>query len=268
LEPLQEREDVDHPPKVTDVDVDVDGERSVRSSISKRALDSLRSSVRTGAEDGEVRSLRRWGSVKELMSPLMVRSIAIVATCVLVPLIGAVLYVRSSASSPASARPTVEVDSPTLGSTTTTEPTLVVAVGGAVRAPGVYRLRRGTRVVDALEAAGGPSEDIDLDAMNLAAPLADGERVWVPRRGQPAPSVADGSSASSTPSANRAGPLDLNTATLEQLDGLSGVGPSTAKAIIERRRELGRFRSVDDLLSVKGIGAAKLEAFRNDVVVR
>jgi competence protein ComEA len=144
---------------------------------------------------------------------------------------------------------------------------VVVDVGGAVRQPGVYRLAIGSRVVDALEAAGGPADDIDLDHINLAATVADGQRVWISRRGELPPIGASTSAGSSGGSAN-AGPLDLNSATLEQLDALTGVGPATAKAIIDRRTQLGRFRSVDDLLTVKGIGSSKLDSIRSSVVVR
>jgi len=151
--------------------------------------------------------------------------------------------------------------------TTSTGPGVVVDVGGAVRQPGVYRLAIGSRVVDALESAGGPADDIDLDHINLAATVADGQRVWISRRGELPPIGASTSAGSSGGSAN-AGPLDLNSATLEQLDALTGVGPATAKAIIDRRTQLGRFRSVDDLLTVKGIGSSKLDSIRSSVVVR
>jgi competence protein ComEA len=141
---------------------------------------------------------------------------------------------------------------------------VVVHVAGAVAAPGLYRLGGDARVADALDAAGGPAGDADLDALNLAAKVADGERVYVPRRGEapPAAAVAGGTAAVA------AGPVDLNTATAEQLEALPGVGPATVEAILSYRKEKGRFRSVDELLEVRGIGEAKLAALRSKVTVR
>jgi competence protein ComEA len=146
--------------------------------------------------------------------------------------------------------------------TVTTVPTaFVVHAAGAVRRPGVYRVGPGARVTDVIEAAGGASPDADLNRLNLAAPVADGTQVYVPRLGEAVP--ASTTNGPATP----AGPLDLNTATLEQLDELPGVGPATAKAILAERDRRGRFRSVDDLLDVRGIGPAKLDALRDLVTV-
>lgn len=132
---------------------------------------------------------------------------------------------------------------------------LTVHAAGAVSTPGVYRLPAGSRVSDLLTAAGGASPDADLDQLNLAAPLADGERILVPRRGEViAPSSDAAPSASSK--------VDLNTATAEELDKLPGIGPATAEAIIRHRETRGRFRSVTELLEVRGIGEAKLEQLR------
>jgi competence protein ComEA len=148
--------------------------------------------------------------------------------------------------------------------TSITSADVVVHAAGAVRSPGLYHLPVGARVDDLLRAAGGATTDADLDRINLAAPLTDGSRVYVPRVGEAAPPVASGGSGAD---ASSSGPLDLNTATLEQLDALPGVGPATAKAIIDARSKRGRFTSVDDLLSVRGIGPAKLEAIRDLVSV-
>jgi competence protein ComEA len=145
-------------------------------------------------------------------------------------------------------------------STSTTEPSsLLVHAAGAVQRPGVYELRAGSRVTDLIDAAGGPTDDADVDQLNLAAPVADGERVYVPRVGE----VVAASAGADGPT----GPLDLNTATLEQLDELPGVGPATAQAIIDERDRRGGFTSVDDLLDVRGIGPAKLAALRDLVRV-
>ncbi|MEY2568029.1 MAG: competence protein ComEA [Actinomycetota bacterium] len=144
------------------------------------------------------------------------------------------------------------------GGVSTTATAATAHAAGAILRPGVYRLPPGARVTDLIDAAGGPTGDADLDQLNLAAPVADGERVYVPHRGEAPPPVSNGGGAAGAPM----GPVDLNTATADQLDTLPGVGPATAQAILQYRSEHGRFRSVDDLLDVPGIGDAKLEHLR------
>src|SRR5205814_4602523 len=132
-------------------------------------------------------------------------------------------------------------------------------VAGAVLRPGVVRLGGPGRVIDAVAAAGGAAPDADLNMVNLAAKVADGDRIYVPKRGEsPPPFPSGGASATQTSS----GAVVLNSASPEQLDALPGVGPATAKAIVEYRTRHGRFRTVDDLLSVPGIGPAKLATLK------
>jgi competence protein ComEA len=158
-------------------------------------------------------------------------------------------------------------------STGSTEPQeLIVHAAGAVVRPGVYRLPAGARVADVIDAAGGLSPDADGDRVNLAAPVADGERVYVLRRGEASvPSAPVGPPPTGPPGADDgeapAALVDLNTATAEQLDTLPGVGPATAEAIIAYRTEQGPFTSVDELLEVRGIGDAKLADLRDRVTV-
>ncbi len=135
---------------------------------------------------------------------------------------------------------------------------IVVDVAGAVRRPGLYHLATGTRIADAVAAAGGATAKADVTLVNLAAPLADGEQVLVPARG------AAGSAAAGTPSPTT--PLDLNTASAEQLDALPGVGPATAQKIIDYRQAHGPFRSVDELEAVPGIGPSKLAQLKGLVI--
>jgi competence protein ComEA len=139
-------------------------------------------------------------------------------------------------------------------------PRLVVHVVGAVRRPGLYRLAHGSRIADALHRAGGATRRADLSLVNLAAPLSDGTQVVVPRRAPPAPAA---SSAGDGEATTASGPVHLNTATLEQLDELPGVGPVTAQKIIDYRQEHGAFSSVDDLDGIPGIGPARLEQLRD-----
>jgi competence protein ComEA len=135
---------------------------------------------------------------------------------------------------------------------------LVVHVAGAVRRPGVYRLPAGARVRDAVRRAGGAIRSADEGAVNLAAEVADGQQVVVPRV-LPA-GAATSAAAGSGPGAQ--GPVSLNAATAEQLDALDGVGPATAAKILAWRTQHGGFASVDDLAQVPGIGPRKLEALR------
>ena len=137
----------------------------------------------------------------------------------------------------------------------------VVHVAGAVQRPGVYRLRSGARVRDAVRRAGGASSDGDANAINLAAKVVDGAQVIVPLKLGTAASSASSAGASSTSTA----PISLGNATAEQLDTLDGVGPATAEKIIQWRTENGGFSSVDDLGEVPGIGPKKLEALRSQV---
>src|SRR6478672_7814121 len=138
---------------------------------------------------------------------------------------------------------------------------VVVDVVGAVRRPGLYRLAHGSRIADAVTRAGGATSRADLAQVNLAAPLADGEQVVVPRRGA---GGAAGASAASPGAPG--GPVQLSTATLEQLDSLPGVGPVTAQKIIDYRQKHGAFQSVDELDAVPGIGPKRLEQLHELVV--
>jgi competence protein ComEA len=147
-------------------------------------------------------------------------------------------------------------------------PTEVYAhAAGAVARPGVYRLRPGARVTDLIDAAGGLAPDADANQLNLAALLADGERVYVPRVGEAVPAPVNGGVGSDGSPAGATSPVDLNTATAEQLEELPGVGPATAQAIMDYRETNGPFRSVEELLDVRGIGDAKLDALRDLVRV-
>ena len=137
---------------------------------------------------------------------------------------------------------------------------LVVDVAGAVRRPGLYRLPQGSRVAAAIAAAGGATRRADVDAVNLAAPLADGLQVVVPWRG----AGTAGAGGGATPSATS--PVDLNSATVEQLDALPGIGPSTAQKIVDYRQAHGAFHSLEELDAVPGIGAGRIAQLKGLVV--
>ncbi len=133
---------------------------------------------------------------------------------------------------------------------------VVVDVTGAVARPGVYRLPAGSRVTDAVERAGGASGGALLEAINLAARLADGQQVVVPKRGPAGAALAAGAGA------GEEGPISLGTATVEQLDTIDGIGPVTAQDIVDFRDEHGGLSSIDQLDQVSGIGPATMESLR------
>lgn len=139
---------------------------------------------------------------------------------------------------------------------------LVVDVAGAVRHAGLYRLRSGSRIDDAIAAAGGPTDKAQLDSVNLAAPVADGEQIVVPGRGAAGVASASPPAAGSSPSV----PLDLNSATLEQLENLPGIGPVTAQKILDFRQAHGAFHSVAELEGVPGIGPAHMAQLKGLVI--
>ena len=197
-------------------------------------------------------------------SPLSLVATALVVGAVAV---GGYLLMRPPPDPPEVALPLATTVVPT---TDAVAAEIVVHVAGAVAQPGVHRLPGGARVADAVDAAGGLAADADHERLNLAAPVGDGDRVYVPRVGQTdVPPVASPGAGSSGGSADGDGtePIDLNTASLEELDRLPGVGPATAAAIVDHRERSGPFASVDELIEVRGIGEAKLAQLRDRVRV-
>jgi competence protein ComEA len=187
------------------------------------------------------------------------RSTALVGVCIalaLLALIGQRLAQAGAAREPEAAAAPLEpvAEAPE-------RPMLVVHVVGEVRRPGLYRLRDGSRIADAVRRAGGARHGADLAALNLAAPLVDGIQVLVPSRvavrDLPSTGADTGAGASS------AAATSLSSATVEELDELPGVGPITAQKIVDYRTEHGPFASVDDLDAVPGIGPTRIEQLRD-----
>ncbi len=148
--------------------------------------------------------------------------------------------------------------------------TIFVHLLGAVQRPGLYELRAGDRGIDAVAAAGGFAETADQSQLNLARPLSDGEQIYVPAIGEtppPGAGTVGGGGGGAGGAGTVAGKVNLNTADLAALDTLPGVGPATAKAIIDWRDANGRFTAVEDLLSVTGIGDKTLAELRDLVTV-
>lgn len=173
------------------------------------------------------------------------------------------------------AAPTLATQSESSGSlaiaTTSTIPfTIMVHVAGEVLHPGIVVIAGDSRVIDALTAAGGPTSRADLNPVNLAASLVDAAQIYIPKRGEvpqtkvsrplPGVNLPPSSNVNSAVGSASPQPIDVNMATEQQLVDLPGVGPSTARAIVAYRLIHGPFASVEDLLNVRGIGPAKLEA--------
>lgn len=136
-----------------------------------------------------------------------------------------------------------------------------IDVKGAVKKPGIYKLTMPVRLYQLLEAAGGTSEVADVNRINLAKVIADGSMIYIPKKGEQMPTEA-------SPIQNKeTDKINLNTATLEELETLEGLGPTKAKAIIQYRGEHGGFRSVDELLQVSGIGERTLERIKEKIFV-
>ncbi|WP_147916905.1 ComEA family DNA-binding protein [Ruania zhangjianzhongii] len=172
-----------------------------------------------------------------------------------------------SAAPPASAAPSADgADSPGVGEVASAEAALYVHVAGAVSDPGLVQLAPGERVADAIAAAGGAAETADLDRVNLAAPVTDGEQVYVPAEGETPPALPEAATGSGASDAEvSAAVVNVNTAGAEELETLPGIGPARAADIIAHREEDGPFESVEDLLAVPGIGPATLDRLRERV---
>ena len=210
--------------------------------------------------------------IEEQLGPLRRRERAGLAALALLILAGAVFwYVRSLPKPVTITTPggvgklrAVAVASPS------PSPTVVfVHVVGRVRRPGVYELHEGDRVIDAIRAAGGAKQDADLRSINLAALLTDGEQIIVWKRGAPGDPFPVSGPAGSSGSGSGGPPalINVNTATLDQLESLPGIGPALGQRIIDYREEHGPFASVDDLLNVSGIGDQRLADLRPLVTV-
>lgn len=211
-------------------------------------------------------------SIRERLDQLSRGELAGLVLVVAATVAGAGLwYVRSLprpveiAAPPGAASPIVSgVVPPSTVSASPSPATIIVDVAGWVRRPGVYEFTAGDRVIDAVNRAGGPRKGADLTALNLAAPLADGTQIVVPKPGGTAPGGmgSSGTGTGSTGSTGGATLVNINTATEPELETLPGVGPVTAAAIIDYRTQNGPFASVDDLIDVSGIGPATLEQIR------
>ena len=188
-------------------------------------------------------------AILTVLTPSRRRALAVGVALLIVLVLGARRLASAGAAQAPVAAPVVVSAAPVA------KPRVLVHVVGAVREPGLYRLRDGDRVADAIERAGGAAPKADLAGVNLAAPVVDGTQVVVPARGATRASSGGGTGAA-------AAPVSLSSATVEELDALPGIGPVTAEKIVAWRDAHGPFRSVDDLDAVPGIGPTRIEQLR------
>lgn len=194
-----------------------------------------------------------------------------IAAVLLVLLVAGVTYLvlaRMPAAPAAPAAPSADPAPPATVTETAQEPGAtegthaVVHVAGAVHEPGLVEMSTGARVAEAIALAGGATEEADLDALNLAAPVVDGQQVYVPAVGEAVPQQSTGGGAP-----DRGGLININTADADALETLPGIGPALAERIITWRTDNGPFASVDALTNVSGIGPATLARLRDQVTV-
>ncbi len=176
--------------------------------------------------------------------------------------IGAVLVYRMSNPPRVSEIAVVPPPSTASPSPSATPAPVYVYVSGDVKTPGVYEMSPGSRVRDAIESAGGALPDANLDAVNLAARVEDGEKIYVPRIGEPTPGKKAGRS-SRTPTPTVVFPVDINKASLQELEALPRIGPSLAKRIVENRP----YASIEDIMKVPGIGQSTFEKIKDKITV-
>jgi competence protein ComEA len=193
-------------------------------------------------------------------------SVALGALCLVLVAGASFAYARSLPR--AGAKPLATPIAPASPTASPTAAGIVVDVAGAVRSPGVYTLPAGSRVIDALRVAGGAAPGADLASINLARPLADGERVYIPKRGEaPPPDASGGGGSGGGSSGSGGGKVNINSASESELESLPGIGPTLAQRIVDYRTQHGPFHDVKDLLKVEGIGEKKFASLKDYVTV-
>lgn len=204
-------------------------------------------------------------SIRDRLASLSRAELGGLALLIAVLFAGAALWYVRSLPKPVQVRAEPASErTPEQAAASTSPQVVLVDVAGWVRRPGVYEFATGARVVDAIEAAGGARPGAALSSLNLAAPLADGVQILVPREGDVPPVAVPGGIA---PGGVGAGTVNINTASAAELETLPGVGEVIAQRIVDHRTANGPFSSVDELLDVSGIGEATFEAMRELVSV-
>jgi competence protein ComEA len=203
-------------------------------------------------------------SIRDRLSSLSRAELLALIGVVAITLAGAGTWYLRSLPKPVEVRAAAEPPALAPGATPSPAALILVDVAGWVRRPGVYEFAEGSRVIDAVQAAGGARPGAVLQSLNLAAPLVDGTQILVPKEGTPPGSPVSGEVGGGAPTGDL---VNVNTATAVDLETLPGVGEVIAQAIVEYRTQNGPFSSVDQLLDVSGIGDATLETIRELVTV-
>ena len=204
-------------------------------------------------------------SIRDRLSALSRAEIVALIGVVAITVAGAGTWYLRSLPKPVEVRASPEQPpAPAPGATASPAAVILIDVAGWVRRPGVYEFTEGSRVIDAVQAAGGPRPGAFLQSLNLAAPLVDGTQILVPKEGAPPPAPVSGEVGGGV---STGGLVNVNTATATDLEALPGVGEVIAQAIVDYRTQNGPFSSVDQLLDVTGIGDATLENIRELVTV-
>lgn len=144
---------------------------------------------------------------------------------------------------------------------------IYVDVGGAVKNPGVYGFKQGERVIDAINKAGGLEDDADTSTINMAKKLTDEEKVYIPKKGETPPQVVSGTSSSNSGVLPTNAKININTASLQELDSLPGIGPVTAQRIIDYRNQNGPFKSIEEIKNVSRIGDKIFEQIKDKITI-
>ncbi len=142
--------------------------------------------------------------------------------------------------------------------------TIMLHIAGEVEEEGVITVESGARVIDAIEEAGGLTENADISNVNLAYELQDGQKIYIPKLGEEANNIIE----NNTTVYGKTELVNINTATQTELETVTGIGPSTALKIIKYREENGRFNSIDEIKNVSGIGEAKYESIKEQICVK
>lgn len=223
-------------------------DEDTRANIARRRLAQLTAAF----EDRPIEPVSTPAAPKHRLDPQHVKVLVTVLMAAAVVTVWWLLSTRPTSTDP---EPLAVSSS---SSASTAPPELVIDVEGKVKRPGIVTLPRGSRIVDAIKAAGGLTGKADTSSLNMARKIDDGEQILVGAAPAPGAAAAPGTTGAK---------VNLNTATIDQLDTLPGVGPVTAKSILDWRAKNGRFAKVEDLLDVKGIGAATLDDLRDLVTV-
>ena len=203
------------------------------------------------------------GGFREWLGSLSGRELGLLGVLAVLALGGAALWYVRSLPQPVA----IHAQPVAAPSVTASPAVLIVHVAGWVEREGVYELPEGSRVIDALDAAGGPRRGAELSALNLAAPLTDGQQVLVPRASASTAPTSSAAEAAGAAPAGSAALVNINTAGVEELETLPGIGEVLAATIVQYREEHGPFTSVDQLVDVSGIGEVTLEELRDLVTV-